>query len=291
MGRVEDGQPVDDLGVVHRERPGRGSAPVVADHERGLGAALLDETADVGGQLAGAVGGDAVRFGGQVVSPQVGRDDAEARCRERRDLQPPAVPELREAVQQNDQRPVAGFDVMQPHFPDVGVALPKFGPAFHISLVNASIVRGTALLHQIGEGYGPWAGEVTHRTNGVLVSDRTGTSNAYGLFNLQERSELFIGSGVDVYEGMIVGENARSGDMDVNPCKEKKLTNIRTHSHDEALRLTPPRPLTLESAIEFIGSDELVEVTPTAIRLRKRLLVKHERERERGRAYDLARQG
>ena len=147
--------------------------------------------------------------------------------------------------------------------------------------------RGTALLHQIGEGYGPWAGEVTHRTNGVLVSDRTGTSNAYGLFNLQERSELFIGSGEDVYEGMIVGENARAGDMDVNACKEKKLTNIRTHSHDEALRLTPPRPLTLESAIEFIGTDELVEVTPTAIRLRKRLLAKQDRDRERGRAYDL----
>jgi GTP-binding protein len=149
--------------------------------------------------------------------------------------------------------------------------------------------RGTALLHQIGEGYGPWAGEVTHRTNGVLVSDRTGTSNAYGLFNLQDRSDLFIGSGVDVYEGMIVGENARSGDMDVNATKEKKLTNIRTHSHDESLRLTPPRPLTLESAIEFIGTDELVEVTPSAIRLRKRLLPRHERERERGRAYDLSR--
>jgi GTP-binding protein len=149
--------------------------------------------------------------------------------------------------------------------------------------------RGTALLHQIGEGYGPWAGEVTHRTNGVLVSDRTGTSNAYGLFNLQDRSELLIGAGEDVYEGMIVGENARSGDMDVNPTKEKKLTNIRTHSHDESLRLTPPRPLTLESAIEFIGTDELVEVTPSAIRLRKRLLLKHQRERERGRAYDLSR--
>jgi GTP-binding protein len=149
--------------------------------------------------------------------------------------------------------------------------------------------RGTALLHQIGEGYGPWAGEVTHRTNGVLVSDRTGTSNAYALFNLQDRSELFIGSGVDVYEGMIVGENARGGDMDVNATKEKKLTNIRTHSHDEALRLTPPRPLTLESAIEFIGTDELVEVTPAAIRLRKRLLIKQDREKERGRAYDLSR--
>jgi GTP-binding protein len=146
--------------------------------------------------------------------------------------------------------------------------------------------RGTALLHQIGEGYGPWAGEVTHRTNGVLVSDRAGTSNAYGLFNLQERSELLIGAGEEVYEGMIVGENARSGDMDVNPTKEKKLTNIRTHAHDEALRLTPPRPLTLESAIEFIAADELVEVTPQSIRLRKRLLLKHERERERGREYE-----
>jgi GTP-binding protein len=149
--------------------------------------------------------------------------------------------------------------------------------------------RGTALLHQIGEGYGPWAGEVTHRTNGVLVADRLGTSNSYALFNLQDRSELFIGSGVDVYEGMIVGENSRSGDMDVNPTKEKKLTNIRTHSHDEALRLTPPRPLTLESAIEFIAGDELVEVTPASIRLRKRLLPQHDRRRERGREEDLRR--
>jgi GTP-binding protein len=146
--------------------------------------------------------------------------------------------------------------------------------------------RGTALLHQIGEGYGPWAGEVTHRTAGVLVADRTGTSNAYGLFNLQERAELFIGSGVDVYEGMIVGENSRPGDMDVNATKEKKLTNIRTHAHDEALRLTPPRPMTLEAALEFVAEDELVEVTPGAIRLRKRLLPKHERERERGRAIE-----
>ena len=139
--------------------------------------------------------------------------------------------------------------------------------------------RGTALLHQIGEGYGPWAGEVTHRTNGVLVSDRAGTSNAYGLFNLEQRSELFIGSGVEVYEGMIVGENARSGDMDVNPTKEKKLTNIRTHSHDESLRLTPPRPITLETALEFIAADELVEVTPLSIRLRKRSLSQHDRRR------------
>jgi GTP-binding protein len=149
--------------------------------------------------------------------------------------------------------------------------------------------RGTALLHQIGEGYGPWAGEVTHRTSGVLVSDRSGTSNAYALFNLQERSELFIDAGVEVYEGMVVGENSRSGDMDVNPTKEKKLTNIRTHAHDEALRLTAPRPLTLESAIEFIAGDELVEVTPESIRLRKRLLSQHDRRREVGRAEDLRR--
>jgi len=149
--------------------------------------------------------------------------------------------------------------------------------------------RGTALLHQIGEGYGPWAGEVTHRTNGVLVADRAGTSNAYGLFNLQERAELFIGSGVDVYEGMVIGENSRSGDLDVNATKEKKLTNIRTHAHDEALRLTPPRSLTLESAIEFIAGDELVEVTPRTIRLRKRMLSQHDRRRERGREEDLRR--
>ena len=149
--------------------------------------------------------------------------------------------------------------------------------------------RGTALLHQIGEGYGPWAGEVTHRTNGVLVADRSGISNAYGLFNLEERGELFIGAGVEVYEGMIIGENSRSGDMNVNATKAKQLTNIRTHSHDESLRLTPARPLTLESAIEFIAADELVEVTPSSIRLRKRALSQHDRRRERGREDDLRR--
>jgi GTP-binding protein len=151
--------------------------------------------------------------------------------------------------------------------------------------------RGTALLHQLGEGYGPWAGEVTHRTNGVMVADRTGVSNAYGLFNLEERGELFIGAGEDVYEGMIVGENSRSGDMNVNATKMKQLTNIRTHSHDESLRLTPPRQITLESAIEFISEDELVEVTPTSIRLRKRFLSEHERRRALGRAEDLRQAG
>ncbi len=146
--------------------------------------------------------------------------------------------------------------------------------------------RGTALLHQIGEGYGPWAGEVAHRTIGALVSDRAGVSNAYALFNLQERGSLFVAAGEEVYEGMVVGENARAGDMDVNPTKEKKLTNIRTHAHDEALRLTPPRPLTLESAIEFIAVDELVEVTPVSMRVRKRSLPQHDRRREAGREAD-----
>ncbi len=149
-----------------------------------------------------------------------------------------------------------------------------------------SETRGTALLHQIGDGYGPWAGEVTHRTSGVLVSDRTGESNAYGLFNLQERASMFIGAGEAVYEGMIIGENSRPTDMDVNPTKEKKLTNIRTHSHDDALRLTPPPPMTLEKAIEFIAEDELVEVTPNSLRLRKRKLSQHDRRREAGREYD-----
>jgi GTP-binding protein len=151
--------------------------------------------------------------------------------------------------------------------------------------------RGTGLLHQIGEGYGPWAGEVEHRTSGVLVADRTGTSNAYALFNLQERATLYIDAGAAVYEGMIVGSNSRPGDMDVNPTKEKKLTNIRTHSHDEALRLVPPPPMTLETAIEAIAADELVEVTPGAIRMRKRLLSLHDRRRERGRDDDRRRAG
>jgi GTP-binding protein len=151
--------------------------------------------------------------------------------------------------------------------------------------------RGTGLLHQIGEGYGPWAGEVEHRTSGVLVADRSGVSNAYALFNLQERATLYIDAGALVYEGMIVGLNSRPGDMDVNPTKEKKLTNIRTHSHDEALRLVPPPPMTLETAIESIAADELVEVTPTAIRMRKRLLPLHERRRERGREEDRRRAG
>jgi len=149
-----------------------------------------------------------------------------------------------------------------------------------------SDTRGTALLHQIGEGYGPWAGEVTHRTSGVLVSDRAGESRAYALSSLVERSELFIGPSTEVYEGMVIGENSRPGDMDVNPTKSKALSKMRTQATDGDYRIhTPPRVLTLESAIEFIAADELVEVTPTAIRLRKRLLAQHDRRRAAGVAY------
>jgi GTP-binding protein len=149
-----------------------------------------------------------------------------------------------------------------------------------------SDTRGTALIHQIGEGYGPWAGEVTHRTSGVLVADRAGESRAYALSSLVERSELFIGPSTEVYEGMVIGENSRPGDMDVNPTKAKALSKMRTQATDGDYRIhTPPRVLTLEGAIEFIADDELVEVTPTAIRLRKRLLSQHDRRRAAGAAF------
>jgi GTP-binding protein len=152
-----------------------------------------------------------------------------------------------------------------------------------------SDTRGTALLHQIGEGYGPGAGEVTHRTSGVLVADRAGESRAYALSSLVERSQLFIGPSTEVYEGMIIGENSRPGDMDVNPTRSKALSKMRTQATDGDYRIhTPPRVLTLESAIEFIAADELVEVTPTAIRLRKRLLSQHDRRRAAGAAYKAA---
>jgi GTP-binding protein len=148
-----------------------------------------------------------------------------------------------------------------------------------------SDTRGTALLHQFGEGYGPWAGEVVHRTSGVLVADRTGESRAYALSSLIERGELFIGPSVEVYEGMIIGESSRPGDMDVNPTKSKKLSKMRTQATDGDYRIpTPPRDLTLESAIEFIDSDELVEVTPTSIRLRKRFLSEQQRRKAAARS-------
>ena len=140
--------------------------------------------------------------------------------------------------------------------------------------------RGTIVMNSLFDGYIAWQGEIPHRPTGALIADRPGVSTAYALWNLQERGELFVGPGVDVYEGMIIGENAKTDDLEVNPMKAKQLTNFRTHAHDEMMRLTPPRALTLERAISYIEEDELVEVTPKSVRLRKRLLDPHERKRD-----------
>ncbi|HJR97348.1 MAG TPA: translational GTPase TypA [Actinomycetota bacterium] len=139
--------------------------------------------------------------------------------------------------------------------------------------------RGTGQLHHVFEGYEPWHGELRTRPSGSLVADRRGATTQFALLNLQERGSLFVGPGEDVYEGMIVGENARSEDMDVNPTKEKKLTNIRQSTAEELVRLIPKTQLSLEQALEFIREDECVEVTPSAVRLRKVLLAKQERQK------------
>jgi GTP-binding protein len=139
--------------------------------------------------------------------------------------------------------------------------------------------RGTALVHQHHAGWMPWAGELPHRTGGAMVADRIGKSTGFALDNLQKRGGLFIGPTVDVYEGMVIGEGTRPGEMTVNPTKAKELTNIRTHSTDEAIKLKPPKDLSLELAIEWIADDELVEVTPASIRVRKRHLQESERRR------------
>jgi len=132
--------------------------------------------------------------------------------------------------------------------------------------------RGEGILHHNFSEYGPWAGAIAGRRRGVLVADRPGAAVGYALFNLQERSTMFVKPGDPVYEGLIVGENARPEDMDVNVTKGKKLTNMRAASADENIRLEPPRKITLELALEFIEEGELIEVTPAAIRLRKRIL-------------------
>ena len=149
-------------------------------------------------------------------------------------------------------------------------------------LLNAT--RGTAIIHHRLSGYQPVEGDVPSRANGVLVSMVSGKAMPFALFGLQDRSELFVAPGTEVYEGMIVGENARDNDMNVNPCREKKLTNMRASGSDENVILKPPRDLSLEAALEYIEDDELVEVTPTAIRLRKGLLRESDRRREGRRA-------
>jgi GTP-binding protein len=141
--------------------------------------------------------------------------------------------------------------------------------------------RGTAVMNSLFEGYMPWQGEIPMRPTGVLVADRDGRTTGYALYNLQERGELFVGPGVEVYEGMIIGENARPADLDVNVVKEKKLTNMRASVADEAIRLIPFRTLNLEQAIEFVNDDELVEVTPESIRLRKKILETNRRPKRK----------
>jgi GTP-binding protein len=138
--------------------------------------------------------------------------------------------------------------------------------------------RGTGILNHLFDGWDVWQGDIAHRTNGALVADRAGRTTAYAIEGLQPRGELFISPGEEVYEGMVVGENARPNDLDVNITKEKKLTNMRASGSDDAVRLVPPRIMNLEQALEFIREDELVEVTPATFRLRKRVLAANRRK-------------
>jgi GTP-binding protein len=144
--------------------------------------------------------------------------------------------------------------------------------------------RGTGLMHHVFEAYEPWHGELRTRPTGSLVSDRTGAVTSYALFSLQERGTMFVGPGTEVYEGMIVGENARSEDMDVNPTREKKLTNVRSSTGDELERLIPPKLMQMEQALEFGRGDECIEVTPGAVRIRKVTLSATERGKVRSRS-------
>jgi GTP-binding protein len=143
--------------------------------------------------------------------------------------------------------------------------------------------RGTGIAHHVFDGYEPWAGAMRGRASGSLVADRTGSASAYAMFNLQERGSLLIPPGTEVYEGMVVGENSRPDDMDVNICRERKVTNVRQSTSEELERLVPPRVLSLEQALEFCAEDECVEVSPSAVRIRKTILDAKERGRQRGR--------
>jgi GTP-binding protein len=141
--------------------------------------------------------------------------------------------------------------------------------------------KGTGIMNHLFSSWEPWHGAIPARANGALVADRAGVATSYAIFNLQERGEIFIDPGTQVYEGMLIGENSRPSDMDVNVTKEKKQTNMRASTADEAIRLIPPRKLGLEAAVEFINDDELVEVTPSSIRLRKKILAANMRPKAR----------
>ena len=147
--------------------------------------------------------------------------------------------------------------------------------------------RGTAVMNRLFHNWGHWKGEIAGRRNGVLISNEAGEAVAYAMWNLEDRGPMMIDPGAKVYQGMIVGQHTRDNDLEVNVLKGKKLTNIRTHSKDEAVRLTPPIQMTLEKALAYIEDDELVEVTPKSIRLRKSLLDPNDRKRaERARAAE-----
>ena len=141
--------------------------------------------------------------------------------------------------------------------------------------------KGNGILNSVFDGYEPYKGEIPTRSQGSLVAFESGEAITYGLYNAQERGDLFIGAGVKVYEGMIVGRNARADDMDINVCKKKQLTNTRSSGSDEALRLTPPIQMSLEQCMEFISDDELLEVTPVSLRMRKRILDCNQRRKFR----------
>ena len=144
--------------------------------------------------------------------------------------------------------------------------------------------RGTGLLHHVFDGYEPWHGELRTRPTGSLVADRRGVSTSYAIAAIQERGTIFIEPGMEVYEGMVIGENSRADDMDVNAVREKKLTNMRASGSDEAEKLIPPKKLNMEGALEFCGEDECVEVTPAVVRIRKVILDQGERARSASRA-------
>ncbi len=148
--------------------------------------------------------------------------------------------------------------------------------------------RGTIVMNSLFDGYTEWQGEIPHRLTGALIADRSGVTTTYSLYSLQERGVLFTGAGTEVYEGMVVGENAKDNDLDVNVVREKKLTNMRASTSDEAIRLVPYRNLNLEQAIEFIAEDEFVEVTPKNLRLRKKVLQSNQRKKKSYAAADQA---
>ncbi|MDE1906625.1 MAG: translational GTPase TypA, partial [Rhodospirillales bacterium] len=148
--------------------------------------------------------------------------------------------------------------------------------------------RGTGVMNRLFAGYGPWKGKIEGRRNGALISSEDGEAVQYSLFSLQDRGVLFVNPGEKVYVGMILGEHSRENDLDVNPVREKKLTNIRAAGKDEALLLVPPRRMSLEQAIAYVQDDELVEVTPSAVRIRKRYLNPNDRKKAERRNDDAA---